>query len=368
MKLKLILLSTVIAMCCGVVNAERIKDITDVQGVRGNPLMGIGLVVGLSNTGDTSLPSRQMLTNILRDSEIVLATNDLKGQNIAFVTVTAYLGPFKRKGATIDVDVSSIGDAQSLQGGMLLATPLKGLDGEVYAVAQGGISLAGFGASGKQASVKKNHLTVGRIASGAIVEREEVSSLYETVAGQRYVTLNLRNEDFSTAENIGESISGVFPGCTQVVDAGMIRVLVPESIPESGIVAFINNMTMLEAKVDMPAIVVINEKTGTVVVGEKVAISAIAISHGGLVVKIKETENVSQPNGMFSDAGTTERVPETMISVEDKKSHLVALPRVVTISDLAKTLNAVGAAPTDLVAIFNALKQAGALQAKIVNM
>ena len=365
MRNKLFNLILLIFAAAGSVSAERIKDITDIQGIRGNPLMGMGLVIGLSDTGDSSTPSRQIMTNLFRQSGVVLDPTDLKGQNIAVVMVTANLGPFDRQGSRIDIDISSIGDAQSLQGGVLLATPLKGLDGQVYAVAQGGISLGGWGAGGKNASVKKNHLTVGRIAGGAIVEVEELATYIDDIAGKRVVTFNLRNEDFTTARNICGAINGVYPESATVVDAGAVRTIVPDEITRLEIPGYIDNIMTQEVRVDMPAIVVVNERTGTIVVGEKVAISAVAISQGGLVVKIKETEQVSQPGAAFSDAGTTEKVQDTMVEVEESGGFLVPVPKVVTVQELAKALNAIGATPTDMVAIFNALKQAGALQAKL---
>ena len=347
---------------------ERIKDIVDIQGLRGNPLRGIGLVVGLSNSGDTSLLSRQMLTNILRDSGLVLNPTDLSGGNIAVVMVTAELGPFAREGSRIDVDVSAVGDAKSLQGGKLLPTPLKGLDGQVYAVAEGGVSIGGWTVSGDKASVTKNHQTVGRIPNGAIVEKEEIATFIENFAGHRVVTLNLRNSDFSTAEQISKVINQDFPESTVVADAGTIQVRVPSEISSERIAGFISDITKLEVKVDVPAVVVINERTGTIVVGENVGISAVAISQGSLVVKITETERVSQPVAPFSDSGTTERVPETTIGVEEQQAHLIPVSRSVTVAELAKSLNGIGATPSDMIAIFNALKRAGALQAQLVIM
>ncbi len=359
----LILLSTV-----EVALGERIKDIVDIQGIRSNPLRGIGLVIGLAGTGDSTLLSRQMLTNILRDSGLVLARTDLTGGNIAVVMVTAELGPFAREGSRIDVDVSAIGDAKSLQGAMLLPTPLKGLDGQVYAVAQGGVSIGGWTAAGEKASITKNHQTVGRIPDGATVEKEEIATFVEYIAGHRLITLNLRNSDFSTAERISRAINATFPDSAAVVDAGTVKVKVPNEIKQTGIAGFIDDITKDDVKVDIPAVVVINERTGTIVVGENVGISAVAISQGSLVVKIKETEVVSQPTAPFSDSGTTERVPETIIGVEEKEGHLIPVPRTVTVSELAHTLNAIGASPTDLITIFNALKKAGALQARLVIM
>jgi len=347
---------------------ERIKDIVDIQGLRGNPLRGVGLVIGLTNTGDTTALSRQMLTNILRDAGLVLSPAELTGGNIAVVMVTAELGPFDRQGSHIDVDVSAIGDAKSLQGGMLLPTPLEGLDGQVYAVAQGGISIGGWAAEGEKASITKNHQTVGRIPDGAIVEKEELATFVDFIGGNRVITLNLRNSDFSTSQRISKVINQRYPNSTEVVDAGTIKVKIPGEIGQSDVAGFIDDITKHQVQVDVPAVVVINERTGTIVVGQNVGISAVAISQGSLVVKIKESEIVSQPIAPFSDAGTTERVPETIIGVEEKEGHLIPVSGAVTVSELAKNLNAIGATPRDLIAIFNALKKAGALQAKLVIM
>jgi flagellar P-ring protein FlgI len=347
-------------------SAERIKDIVDIQGVRGNPLSGVGLVVGLSGTGDSTMPSQQILTNILRRSGLVLSPDQLKSGNIALVMVTAELGPFSREGSRIDVDVSSIGDAKSLQGGILMPTPLEGLDGQIYAVTlAAGVSLGGWTASGQQASITKNHQTVGRIPNGAIVEKAEIANFIESVAGRRLLTLNLRNNDFSTAQRISRSINEIYPASTAVADAGTIRVEIPAGVPDADIVGFIDRITSAEVVVDAPAVVVINEKTGTIVVGQNVGISAVAISQGSLVVKIKETPIVSQPTAPFSDAGETKVVQETAVSIEEKEGFLIPVPKTVTVAELAKTLNAIGATPRDLIAIFNALKKAGALQARL---
>ncbi len=352
----------------GVGRCERIKDIVEIQGVRGNPLTGIGLVTGLAGTGDKTLLSRQMLTNLLRDSGLVLSPSDLTGDNVAVVMVTAELGPFDREGMRIDVDVSALGDTKTLQGGMLLPTPLRGLDGQVYAVAQGGLSLGGWSVSGSQASLSKNHQTVARIADGAIVEKSELATFIEHAAGQRYLTLNLRNSDFTTAQRISGVINQTYPGIAVVLDAGAIRVGVPLQITAAGIVAFLDEITLKEVTVDTPATVVINERTGTIVVGENVGISAVAISQGSLVVKVKESAQVSQPTTPFTEGASTEVIPETSLDVEEQNAYLIPVARAVTVSELAKTLNAIGASPRDLVAIFNALKKAGALQAKLIIM
>jgi len=367
-KVFVIFLLTTFAVFVNAVYGERIKDIVDIQGVRSNPIQGVGLVIGLSSTGDSTILSRQMLTSILRDSGIVLTPSDLSGGNIAVVMVTTELGPFNRQGSRIDVDVSTVGDAKSLQGGMLLPTPLEGLDGQVYAVAQGGVSIGGWAATGSKASITKNHQTVGRIPDGAIVEREEIATFVEYVGGEGIITFNIRNSDFSTAQRICEAINQVYPDRAFVVDAGTVKVKIPDEINETGIVGFIDDITRQQVRIDVPAVVVVNERTGTIVVGENVGISAVAISQGSLVVKIKETEIVSQPIAPFSDSGTTEKVPDTIIGVEEKEGYLIPVTRSVTISDLAKTLNAIGATPRDMIAIFNALKKAGALQAKLVIM
>jgi len=368
----IITLMTCAIMACaftpGVGQCERIKDIVDIQGLRSNPLTGVGLVIGLAGTGDTTLLSRQILTNILRDSGLVLNPTDLTGGNIAVVIVTAALGPFAREGSRIDVDASAIGDAKSLQGGKLLPTPLKGLDGQVYAVAEGGISIGGWTAAGDKASITKNHQTVGRIPDGAIVEKEEIATFVENIAGSTIITLNLRNVDFSTARQVSQAINRDYPESAIVVDSGTIQVKVPGEIRQQDIAGFIDDITKPDVQVDVPAVIVINERTGTIVVGENVGISAVAISQGSLVVKIKESEIVSQPTAPFSDSGTTETVRDTKIGVEEQEAYLIPVSRSVTVSELAKSINAIGATPTDLIAIFNALKEAGALQARLIIM
>ncbi len=355
-------------LMAGAGQCERIKDIVDIQGLRSNPLSGVGLVIGLAGNGDSGVLSRQMLTNMLRESGLVLTPTDLTSGNIAVVWVTAELGPFAREGSRIDVDVSAIGNAKSLQGGKLLPTPLKGLDGQVYAIADGGVSIGGWTAAGDKASITKNHQTVGRIPNGAVVEKEEIATFVEFIGGHRFITLNLRNSDFSTAEQIGKAINREYENSAVVVDAGTVTVKVPSEISWEDIASFIVDITKHEVKVDAPAVVVINERTGTIVVGENVGISAVAISQGSLVVKIKEMPIVSQPTAPFSDAGDTKVVQDTLIGIEEKEGYLIPMSRSVTVSELAKSLNGIGATPTDLIAIFNALKKAGALQAKLVIM
>ena len=348
--------------------SERIKDIADIQGVRDNPLNGIGLVTGLAGTGDSSLLARQMLTNILRDSGLVLEPSDLSGNNNAVVLVSAELGPFDREGTEIDVSVSAIGDAKSLQGGTLYATALKGLDDQVYAIADGAVSIGGWTVSGEKSSVTKNHQTVGRIPNGATVEKQELSTFYEKVLDDRVITLNLRNADFSTAEEIRKIINIDYPESAKVADAGTIQIKVPDGIEQDKIPGFISDISQFDVKVDFPAVVVINERTGTIVVGENVGISAVAISQGSLVVKITETEWFSQPVANLSNSGTTQRGQDTSLEIIEPEASLIPLARAITVSELAKSLNSIGATPSDIIAIFHTLKEAGALQAKLETM
>jgi len=366
MKSRVLLVFIILLSSVYNVSAERIKDIINIQGVRSNPLEGIGLVVGLAGTGDQSLSSQQMLANILRASGVVLSPTDLKGGNIAIVMVTTQLGPFAREGSKIDINVSSIGDAESLQGGTLLATPLKGLDGQVYAVTLGtGISIGGWNASGNQASVSKNHQTVGHIPDGAIVEVEEIADFVSYIGNRRVVNLNLRHVDFTTANRISNAINNLYANASAVIDGGTIEVEIPANVGQNAVAGFIDEITQLNVKVDNPAVVVINERTGTIVVGENVAISTVAICQGSLVIKVRETASVYQPTTPFTRNATTEKVDETIIDVKESKGHLIPVRQTVTVSELAKALNAIGASPTDLIAIFNALKTAGALQAEL---
>jgi len=340
--------------------AERIKDIVDIQGVRSNPLVGYGLVVGLNGTGDDSTVSRRALANILRRSGLVLAPKDVSSKNIASVLVTAVLPPFARKGSTIDVTISAIGSASSLQGGTLLMTPLIGADLQVYAVAQGPLSVGGFAASGESSSVSKNHPTVGRIPNGATVEKEELAEFVEN--GR--ITLQLRNSDFSTADKIANVINALYPGSSIAVDAGTVLVQIPRTITRGNLTGFIDQIGTLQVEVDLPALVVINERTGTIVVGENVGISTVAISHGNLSIITREKDYASQPPP-FSKAGTTQTLHRTDIEAKEEQGVLHVVPRQVSVSELARALNAMGLTPRDLISIFEVLRQAGALQARL---
>ncbi len=349
-------------------SAERIKDITTVKGIRGNHIYGIGLVTGLSGTGDKSTLSSRMISSILRRSGLAVNPTELSTGSLAVVSVTAELGPFDTLGSKIDVDISTIQDASSLQGGNLHLTILEGIDGEQYALASGSIFLGGFAAVGNAASATKNHTTSGRIPGGAIVEKEELATFIENIGGENYITLNLRNKDFSTAVNIQNSINEKYPGSSVARNAGAVQIKVPKEIKEDDVSIFVNNIGLLQTEVDMPAMVVMNEKTGTIVVGDKVGISACAVSQGSLVVKIKESAFVSQPQAQLSDAGTTEVIDDTSLEISEEDGYLIPIDKVITVAELAKALNSIGATPRDMIAIFNALKVTGALQAELKMM
>lgn len=364
-------LGTLLWITCFSTFAARVGDIVDVHGIRTNPLMGTGIVVGLNGTGDSSLPSAQMLTSLLRrEAGVTFSPNDLKSANIALVMVTAELGPWDKEGATIDITISALGDAKSLQGGTLLATELKGLDGQVYAVARvAAISTNSWTVEGKTGSkVAKNHPTVGRVPNGAHVERAALSEFVEQIGGRRYITLRLRHNSFTTAQRISGLINGLYPDCAFAENPGTVRVCVPDNISPEHYVRFVDSLMQLNVDVDVPAVVVINERTGTIVVGGNVSISETAIAQGSLVVRVKEQKNVVQPTTPFTEGATTAIVDDTAVAVEEKEGSLIRVPQAVTVEQLAAALNAIGASPRDLIAIFDALHKAGALQARLEMM
>jgi len=350
--------------------ATRIKDIAEVQGIRGNSLSGVGLVAGLNGSGDSSKISGQAIASLVRREGITLSPTDLASGSVALVWVTAELGPWDLEGALIDVAVGTLGDAKSLQGGMLLATELKGFDGEVYAVARvSSISTISWTTEGNTGSkVTKNHPTVGRIPRGAYVEKRELGEFVEEIAGQRYVTLKLLNPDFTTAERMRQAVESLYPQAAFAQNPGTVRVRIPAEVSRLDEVNFVDRITQLDVEVDAPAIVVINERTGTIVIGGNVGVSETAIAQGNMVVKIKEQAYVSQPTTPFTEGATTAVVDTSAVSVQEDEGALIRVPKVVTVTELANALNAIGATPRDLVAIFNALRVAGALQAKIEMM
>lgn len=345
-------------------HAVRIKDITDIKGVRENHLVGYGLVVGLEGTGDSddSLFTIQSLASLLEKMGVTVQTEDIEDvENVAAVMVTTNLPPFAGLGSRIDVLVSSIGDAENLQGGTLLFTPLKGADGKVYAVAQGPVSTGGFAVSGNSGDqVQKNFPTVGRVVGGALVENEIHSDFNEKDS----LTLALHKPDFTTASRVAQAINRAFYSqLAQTDNAGSIRVSVPENYL-GNTVQFVTMIESLGVTPDMVSKVVVNERTGTVVMGENVRIATVGIAHGNLSIQIDESQDVSQPLP-FSRGGRTVVTPDSDIVVQEGKNPIFLVESGVSIGELVKALNALGVSPRDLIAIFQALKAAGALQAEL---
>jgi flagellar P-ring protein precursor FlgI len=345
-------------------DAVRIKDIADIKGVRQNQLVGYGLVVGLEGTGDSddSLFTIQSLASLLEKMGVTVQTEDIDDvENVAAVMVTADLPPFAGLGSRIDVLVSSIGDAENLQGGTLLFTPLKAADGKVYAVAQGPVSTGGFAVSGNSGDkVRKNFPTVARVVGGAMVEKEIQSNFNQ----KESLTLSLHKPDFTTASRVAQAINrAFFNPLAQTEDAASIRVRVPENYL-GNTVQFVTLIESLGVTPDMVSKVVVNERTGTVIMGENVRIATIAIAHGNLSIQIDESQNVSQPLP-FSRGGETVVTPESDIVVQEGKNPIFLVESGVSIGEVVKALNALGVSPRDLIAIFQALKAAGALQAEL---
>jgi flagellar P-ring protein precursor FlgI len=344
------------------VGAVRIKDLVDINGVRDNQLVGYGLVVGLDGTGDgkKSLFTLQSMVSMLEKMGITVKASDIAVSNVAAVMVTAKLPPFAKAGRRIDVLVNSIGDAKNLQGGTLLMTPLKAANGQVYAVAQGPLSTGGFSAQGQGAAVQKNFPTVGRVIEGALVEREVDLHLNS----RQSLTLSLHQPDFTTVSRMTQAINGLFyDQVAAAQDAGTVQVKVPMAYL-GNIVGLVAMIEKLEVQPDLTAKVIINERTGTVVMGENVRISTIAIAHGNLSIMIKESPQVSQPLP-FSKGGETVVTPSTDIVVTEGEKQLMVIPSGTSIGQVVSALNALGVTPRDLIAIFQAIKAAGALQAEL---
>ncbi|NOZ55982.1 MAG: flagellar basal body P-ring protein FlgI [Calditrichaeota bacterium] len=344
----------------------RLKELAHIEGIGATKLVGYGLVVGLDGTGDSrrSMATLQSVANMLKRFGITVNREDLRIDNVAAVMVTADLPPFVKPGARIDVVVSSMGDAESLEGGTLLLTPLVDASGEVYAKAQGPISIGGFNINtigGEK--VRKNYALVGRVPNGATVEKQAPGSLPQD--GE--IKLALNQPDFTTASRLAEAVNNKFGAeVAKPVDAGEVTVSVPEEYKQPGkLVAFLSELEAVEAEPDEVARVVVNERTGTVVIGRNVRISNVAVAHGNLTVHISTTPIISQPNA-FSQ-GQTVVVPETQTSVQESPgASLSVIPQTATVDDVVKALNALGVTPRDLIAIFQALKEAGALRAELV--
>ncbi len=347
----------------GTANAVRIKDVATIEGVRDNTLIGYGLVVGLNGTGDKAGTTFtiQSLVAMLTKMGVFLDPSTVKVKNVAAVIVTSRLPAFMKPGNRIDVVVSSLGDATSLAGGTLLLTPLRGPDQQVYALAQGPLSVGGF-VGGDATKVQKNHPTVGTIAAGALVEKEVETGF----AGKGYVTLNLRNHDFTTATRVAQAINLRMGEETTAVtvDAGAVRFQVPEHYL-GRVTDLIGIVEMLDIEVDTPAKVVVNERTGTVVMGSDVRISEVAVSHGNLTVRIQKQLKVSQPLPFGPEGSITAIVPDEEVILTEEDDKLVLLREGATIGGVVRGLNAIGVSPRDMISVLQAIKASGALQADL---
>jgi len=346
-------------------HAERVKDLASIAGVRNNQLIGYGLVVGLDGTGDQTSQAPftiQSIRNMLTKFGVTIPANvNPQLKNVAAVTVHAELPPFAKPGQTIDVTVSSIGNAASLRGGSLIMTPLRGADGEVYAVAQGNLIVGGFGVGAKDGSrITVNVPSAGRVPGGATVEREVASSF----ASGPYVTLNLHTPDFTTAARLSDGINKLLgDGTAQAMDAVSVRVQAPQDPGQR--TAYLSTLEALEVEPgDAPARVIVNSRTGTVVIGTHVRVKPAAVAHGSLSVTITERADVSQPNALGE--GSTVVTPRSSIEVAQPEARMFVFNAGVSLDEIVRAVNQVGAAPGDLVAILEALKEAGALRAELI--
>jgi len=339
----------------------RIKDIAAFDGVRENQLIGYGLVVGLNGSGDSSQTKFpvQSLVGALERMGVTIARGDVTVANVAAVMVTAVLPPFAKQGNRLDVLVSSVGDAKTLAGGILMMAPLKGADGQIYAVAQGAILTNSFSYGGQASSALKNHPTAGTVPGGALIERE----LPNVLANRVGLKLNLYQADFTTAARIEHAINERFKTTVATLaDPGSVQIAVPDAYL-GRVIEFVSELERLEVNPDVTARVVMNERTGTIVMGENVRISTVAVSHGNLTVVVKETPKVSQPGPLSS--GTTTTVPRTDLKVSEEKVNLSLLREGANLSEVVRGLNTLGVTPRDLLGIMQAIKAAGALNAEL---
>ncbi|MES1990664.1 MAG: flagellar basal body P-ring protein FlgI [Pseudomonadota bacterium] len=364
MKLTAFALAVSFAVALPANAASRVKDIVDVEGVRDNLLVGYGLVVGLNGTGDTlrNAPfTQQSLIAMLERLGVNTRGTQLKTDNVAAVMVTASLPAFSTQGTHIDITVSALGDATNLQGGVLLVTPLMGADGQVYAVAQGSVATGGFAAQGEGASVVRGVPTNGRIANGAIVEREIDFKL----ADLKTLRLSLRNPDLTTAVRVADAINSYLGNNTATADnPTTVQLVVPASYA-GNVVNLLTDIEQLRVEPDLPARVVIDEGSGIIVMGQDVRVSKVAIAQGNLTISVTETPQVSQP-APFSENGQTVVVPRTSVAVDEEKGRKLALvDGSISLKELVDGLNALGVNPRDMISILQAIKAAGALQAEI---
>lgn len=340
--------------------AVRVKELVDVQGMRENALYGYGLVVGLAGTGDTEYVffTSQSISGMLGRLGIRIDPHDVRVRNVAAVMVTARLPSFARPGTRMDVSVASMGNARSLAGGVLLITPLTGADGQVYGLAQGPVQAGGIEAAAFGASFQKNQPTSGRVPAGATIERAVSPNLDKPT-----LTLGLKRPDFTTANNLAEAINKALgEEAAKAIDPAQIEIKVPATF-KGKVVGLLTKLETLEVQADERARVVVSERTGTVVAGERVRIHPVAVAHGGLSISIQATPVVVQPNA-FSQ-GKTVQTKQAQIDAREKEKAMVALPATTSVEDLTKALNLLGATPRDLIAILQAMKAAGALDADL---
>ncbi len=340
----------------------RLKDIADVEGVRGNQLYGYGVVIGLNGTGDgNSIQfTTKSLSNMLEKMGIRVEPKDIKVKNVASVLVTSTLPAFVRPGTKLDVTLSSLGDAKSLQGGTLLFTPLKGADGNVYAVGQGAVSVGGFAIEGGGDSAQKNHPTVGTISEGGIVERAIPFDLFQA----KRIRIVLREPDFTTMTRVVSGINlALGKPLASAIDSGSVEIPLVDEMNKDPI-SLVARLEQVEVEQDIGAKVVVNERSGTIIMGENVSVGKVALAHGNLNIVIRSETQVSQPNAL-SETGQTAIVTNTDVQVGEEKVGLNVIGGEVTLGELVKALNALGATPRDLISIFTALKRAGALHAEL---
>ncbi len=339
----------------------RLKDVSNFEGVKENQLIGYGVVVGLEGTGDTTQNkfTFQTIANYLDKMGITIAPADFQMRNTAAVAITATLPPFPRVGSKIDITVSSLGSAKSLQGGVLLASPLKGFDGKIYAMAQGALSIGGFNAgTGGGGGVRKNHSTVARIPNGGIIE-ETINFNFSAL---RYFTLNMNNSDFTTTNRVVNIINKTFGFIAAATDARTIKIMIPQKYQKNKVL-MVSLLENLKITPDSKAKVILNERTGTIVFGENVKISKVAIAHGGITVTINPDYEVSQPRPLSGGETVTTKVDN--VEVNEPEARFKIVEGTTTIGDVVKTLNSLGATPRDIISIIQAMKNAGALQADL---
>jgi flagellar P-ring protein precursor FlgI len=364
-------LTTLAIICLGwtllaaaTANAARLKDIADVEGVRGNQLFGYGLVMGLNGTGDGKVDfTTKSIANMLENMGVRVNAADIKVKNVAAVIVTTTLPAFVRPGSKLDVTLSSLGDAKSLQGGTLLFAPLKGADGNVYAVAQGEITVGGFAIEGGGDAAVKNHPTVGTISGGATVERAIPFDLFQS----KRVRIVLRSPDFTTMTRVVKQLNNTLgrPLAT-ALDSAVVEIPLMDNLARDPI-TLLAKLEQVEVEQDVGARVVVNERTGTIIMGEDVRISRVALAHGNLNIVIRTENQVSQP-APLAQTGQTAVVTNSDINVGEEVKHLALIGGPVTLGEVVGALNALGATPRDLISIFQAMKKAGALQADLVVM